>query len=181
MALQSARAIVAKDGIAGLSGRKVTARMGYTIGTLYQLFDGMDDLVERMNAETLSELYEYCAKGAEGDQVSEKLKAFGMLFVEFVRLHPNEWDAVMSYQYRDGHTSSEEYNHEIYRLFGLLKAATGHFYTEEERDKHSADMAVLWASLTGIFGVASSERQLGGLTLEQMLDQLIGIYLDARS
>ncbi|MDJ1017582.1 MAG: TetR/AcrR family transcriptional regulator [Paracoccaceae bacterium] len=181
MALESARAIVVKDGIFRLSGRKVTSRMGYTIGTLYQLFDSMDDLVERMNAETLSDLYDFCLEGAERDQVSEKLRAFGLLFTEFVNERPNEWDAVMTYQYRDGHKASEAYNTEIFRLFGLMKDATRHLYAEDDNARHSADMAVLWASLTGILGVARSERQVGGLSLDQMLDQLIRLYLDARS
>ena len=65
MALESARAIVVEEGISALSGRKVTARMGYSIGTLYQIFDGMDDLVERMNARTLEALYNQCEKLAK--------------------------------------------------------------------------------------------------------------------
>ena len=180
LALESARAIVVKGGIAALSARKVTKRMGYTIGTLYQHFDGMDDLVERMNAETLAALYEHCNKGATLEDVATQLKAFGILFIEFLKAHPNEWDAIMSYRYKDDHTTSEEYHREIVRLFGLLETATQQFYGEDEQEEHSTDMALLWASLTGIWGVANSERQVGG-TLEQMIDKLIRMYLDARS
>lgn len=180
LALESARAIVIKDGISDLSVRKVTARMGYTSGTLYQLFDGMDDLVERLNAATLAELYEFCSKGAEQDDVAAQLKALAILFIEFAKAHPNEWDAIMSYRYKDGHTTSEEYHREILRLFGLMETATQQYYGDDDQDEQAADMALLWASLTGIWGVANSERQVGG-TIEQMIDRLIRMYLSARS
>ena len=180
MALQSARKIVAKEGITALSGRKVTGKMGYTIGTLYQLFDDMDDLVERMNAETLAMLYGHCQSGADQDGVAQQLKALGVLFGEFVRAHPNEWDAVMSYRYKDDHTTSEEYHREILKLFGLMESATRQFYEKGEEEQHAADMAMLWASMMGILGIAFSERQVGG-SFEQMLEQLIDMYLKARS
>ena len=180
LALESARTIVKADGIAGLSARKVTHRMGYTIGTLYQHFDGMDGLVERMNADTLAALYDHCSTGAVPQDVALRLRAFGLRITEFVQTHPREWDAVMSYRYKKGHTGAEFYYHETSRLFGLLQAATGQFYSDDEREDQAADLAMLWASLTGIWGVASSERELGG-TLEQMIDRLIAMYLKARS
>lgn len=179
LALDSARKIVAKEGITALSGRKVTGQMGYTIGTLYQLFDDMDDLVEQMNAETLATLYTHCQSGADQDGVAQQLKVLGVLFGEFVRAHPNEWDAIMSYRYKDDHTTSEQYHREILKLFGLMEGATRQFYTKGEEDQHAADMAMLWASMMGILGIAFSERQVGG-SFDQMLEQLIDMYLKAR-
>ena len=180
MALDAARAIVVEKGISALSGRKVTARMGYSIGTLYQIFDGMDDLVERMNARTLAALYDQCAPSAEIETVADRLRAFGFSFVDFVNSHSNEWDAVMSYGYGRDHEFTDLYDREIRKLFGLMLEATKHLYHEDEKVDHTADMAVLWSSLTGILSVAASERQVGGLTLRQMLDRLIQMYLNAR-
>ena len=181
MALESARAIVVKNGVSALSGRKVTARMGYTVGTLYQLFENMDELVCTMNARTLRALYERCTESSQTGTVADRLRAFGMTFVTFVENHSNEWEAVMSYRYGERHVFTEEYEARIRELFDLMREATGQFYSEAERADHSADMAVLWASLTGILGVAVSERKVGGLTLEQMLDRLIQMYLSGRS
>ena len=181
MALESARAIVVEKGVSALSGRKVTARMGYTVGTLYQLFDSMDELVWTMNARTLGALYEKCVENSETGSVADRLRAFGMTFVTFVENHSNEWEAVMSYRYGERHVFTEEYEARIRELFGLMREATGQFYDASERAEHSADMAVLWASLTGILSVAVSERQVGGLTLEQMLDRLIQMYLSGRA
>lgn len=180
MALDAARQIVRKDGIQALSGRKVTGRIGYTIGTLYQLFDDMDHLVERMNAETLAALYDHCRVETEAATVATQLKTLAFRFIDFVKAHPNEWDAIMSYRYKDGHVSSDFYIYEIQRLFGLMATATAQFYTDETQEEQAADMALLWSSLTGIWGIASSERTVGG-TMEQMIDRLVEMYISARS
>lgn len=180
LALDSARNIVSEEGIDALSARKITARMGYTVGTLYQIFSDMDDLVERMNAGTLAALYEHCRQGMGRDETGAKLMALGVLFGEFVKEHPKEWDAVMSYRYKDGHTTSDDYQHEILRLFGLMKTATSQFYGTGAEEEHAADMAMLWASLTGIIGIANSERQVGG-SLEEMLERLVRMYLNSRA
>lgn len=180
LALKSARNIVVAQGITALSARKIAKHMGYTIGTLYQHFDGMDGLVERMNAETLGALYAHCEIGAQTGEVATQLKTLGLLFVDFMKAHPKEWDAIMAYRYKDDHSTSPEYQHEITRLFGLMEAATESFYGSDEREQQASDMALLWASLTGIWGVASSERQVGG-TFEQMVERLIEMYLLSRT
>ena len=90
LALDAARGIVVKDGITALSGRKIASEIGYTVGTLYQIFDDMDDLVERMNAETLAHLYDHCRQGEDRDDIGARLKAFGLLFMEFASGHPYE-------------------------------------------------------------------------------------------
>ena len=56
MALDAARAIVSETGLEGLTTRKVAKRIGYTVGTLYQLFNDADDLIEQMNTRTLAGL-----------------------------------------------------------------------------------------------------------------------------
>jgi hypothetical protein len=140
----------------------------------------MDGLVERMNAETLAMLFDHCESGADQDGVAQQLKALGVLFGEFVKAHPNEWDAVMSYRYKDGHVTSDFYHHEILKLFGLMENATRQFYPEGQAKQHADDMAMLWASMMGILGIASSERQVGG-SFEQMLELLIDMYLKARA
>lgn len=181
LALESARDIVRQNGLASLSGRKVTSKIGYTIGTLYQLFEDMDELVERMNTETLKALYLHCEKELSGGTVATKLKALARRFSEFVAAHPQEWNAVMSYRFKDTHAMSDEYNAEIQRLFGLMERATEPLYAQDQHEEQTLDMALLWTSLTGLLGVASSERELMGGTVEDMADRLIDMYLRSRS
>ena len=49
LALEAARSIVREKGVSALSTRKLADRIGYTSGTIYQVFQNRDDLVEQMN------------------------------------------------------------------------------------------------------------------------------------
>ena len=56
MILNAAQQIVINDGFAGLSARKIATDIGYTVGTLYIVFDNLDDIILHINARTLDEM-----------------------------------------------------------------------------------------------------------------------------
>ena len=57
MALSAAEQIVVEQGYEGLSARKVASAIGYTVGTLYLVFENIDDLILNINARTLDRLH----------------------------------------------------------------------------------------------------------------------------
>ena len=50
------REIVEYKGFSGLSARKVVREIGYTVGTLYNVFDNFTELVCHTNSNTLDDL-----------------------------------------------------------------------------------------------------------------------------
>jgi AcrR family transcriptional regulator len=53
LAIDSGREIVRADGAPALTARKVATQMGYTPGTLYNLFENIDGLACAINTQTL--------------------------------------------------------------------------------------------------------------------------------
>ena len=62
MALAAAREIAEKDGLRGLKARRISREIGYTVGTLYNVFSNLDDLIIHLNGTTLDALYVSCAQ-----------------------------------------------------------------------------------------------------------------------
>ena len=179
--LDSARRIVRADGIEALSARKLAAGIGYTVGTIYQHFGGMDDLVHRLNAETLQSLYEHCtevrAKGTPG----EKLKRLADAFIDFARQHEHEWEAVITYRYGPEHDWSPDYDAQVSRLLGLMEDATSSLYTDGEQKLQHKEMRLLWISLYGAFALDASGRLGKGTSLSEMIEMLVATYLAAKA
>jgi AcrR family transcriptional regulator len=59
MAVKAGLDIIEENGFSGLSTRKVASKIGYSVGTLYNVFENFDDLVFHINALTLKDLYYY--------------------------------------------------------------------------------------------------------------------------
>ena len=51
-----AKRIVENEGLSALQARRIAQEAGCSVGTIYNLYDGLDDLIIRVNAGTLDDL-----------------------------------------------------------------------------------------------------------------------------
>ena len=65
------RDIVIKEGFRELSARKIASKIGYTVGTLYNFYTNLDELILQINAKTLDDLYECLIKETANIKKSE--------------------------------------------------------------------------------------------------------------
>ena len=65
MALAAARDIVVADGLSGLTVRRVATAIGYSPGTLYNVFDDFYELVIHLNSRTLDAFYGHLLSASE--------------------------------------------------------------------------------------------------------------------
>ena len=56
MILSAARDIIERDGLPALSAREIARRIGYSAGTLYNIFSHLDDVRLTLQCEMLEEL-----------------------------------------------------------------------------------------------------------------------------
>ena len=65
--LDAAQAIIETNGLAGLSAREIARRIGYSPGTIYNMFQNLDDVVLHVEARVLDALDQrIAALGTEG-------------------------------------------------------------------------------------------------------------------
>src|SRR3954467_13554520 len=102
MALKAARKIVAKHGLRGLSTRRIAAAMGYAPGTLYQLFEDLDDLILHLNGTTLEALYAHCKEIEMQGEVEVVLDRLADCYLSFVGQNPGLWAAVVEHNLPNG-------------------------------------------------------------------------------
>ena len=92
MALDAALALLEKAGPSGLSARKVASDIGYTVGTLYLVFENFDDLVVQMNLRTLKKMrLQILAASRAASSPIERLKAIAAAYIAFARAHEHPW------------------------------------------------------------------------------------------
>ncbi len=177
MALDAARDIVARDGLRGLSTRGIAKEIGYTAGTLYQLFANLDDLIAQMNADTLEALLEACA-GVDTEGGAEvALQQLASRYIRFVGEHPKLWNAVFEHTLPDGRTLHARHIAAVTRLLGLAETALAPLFPPGMEDCRLHEARVIWASLYGIASLAVSGKLAQAETPEDMAESLATNYI----
>src|SRR3990167_3233224 len=83
--IQAATDIVERDGLAGLSAREIAKRIGYSPGTLYNVFENLDDLLLTIEARLLDTLAERLAKTDPAGAPDERLRRLAGAYFAFTQ------------------------------------------------------------------------------------------------
>lgn len=180
MAIKASRGIIAKHGFAALTARKVAAEIGYTAGTLYLVFDNLDDLIVNVNAITLDEMYEQLASTQLRCRKPENcILRLGHEYINFAVQHWHLWNAVFEHKMPDSEKPPEWFHKKVMKLYSLVEKqliALGMNQSEESRLATNA----LWSGVHGIciLGLNNKFEDNSESTVKKLVDLLINNYLN---
>ena len=177
MALAAAREISEKDGLRGLTARRIARRIGYSVGTLYNLFEDMDDLILHLNGSTLDALYEACAGERLEGEPEAALQALAQTYIRFTSDHLNLWNVVFDYRLPNDQQAPDWYHQKVRRLEGLVEGAVAPLFPPDQANERLHSARVLWASLYGICSVVNTGKVAIDEAVARMADSLVTNYL----
>ena len=180
MALDAAENIVVEQGFEGLSARKVAKAIGYTVGTLYLVFENIDDLILQINARTLDRLYADMAKtqGTARDG-RERMLQLGQVYIRFADEDPHRWSMIFEHRLAEGRELPEWYREKIARMFAIVEEALMPLAAGRPAREVAQAARVIWGGVHGICILAVGNRLgIAGVDSVQDLTQsLISNYL----
>ncbi|TAN47476.1 MAG: TetR/AcrR family transcriptional regulator [Rhodospirillales bacterium] len=154
LVLAEAQKIVESEGYKALTARRVAEAVGYSPGTLYNLFSNLDDLVVHLNARTLDLLDQSLAQvSLKGDPEADLL-ALAKAYLGFLDRHPRLWEQLFEYRLADDCELPVWYTDKIKGLLARVEAALAPLFRPQESQKRDVAVQVLWASLHGIGSLA---------------------------
>ncbi len=177
MALTKAMEIIEKEGLRGLAARKVAREIGYTIGTIYNLYDDLDDLILHMHGRTFDALHQALSELPMDGGPEDNLRALADGYIRFVTEHPKLWGAVFEHRLPEGREGPEWNEEKILHLLGLVERALEPLFKPgEEAERHHA-ARVLWSSLHGITSLDISGKLVATESVTKMAETLITNFL----
>lgn len=99
---------MAEAGFAHFSAREVAKRVGYSIGTLYNVFGSHDRLILAINTLTFRQWAEHLSdrlEAARGDRIRSLVEGY----FSFARDNPNLWMAIYDHRLPPGTVMPEEF------------------------------------------------------------------------
>ena len=177
MTLAAAREIAATEGLRGLTARRIAGRIGYSVGTLYNLFEDLDDLIVQLNVTTLDALHEACAAVPPQDDPEAALLALARAYIGFAGEHPRLWSLLFEHRLPEGRPLPDWYLDKVAQLLALVEAVIAPLFPPGREVERLHSARVLWSSLHGMCSVASAGKLAGTESLIAMADTLASNYV----
>ncbi len=149
MALTAAKSLIEVEGLAGVSARKLANQIGYTVGSLYMVFDNLDDLIMQVNIETLDELYQQLEQSVNNiDTPQASLLALAHAYIDYALANSNRWNAIFEHHLPDGQKTPEWFQQRVEQIFTLVEQYTEKIKTNKAQAVKAA--RALWCGVHGI-------------------------------
>jgi AcrR family transcriptional regulator len=179
MAMNAAREIVQQDGLRALTARSLATAIGYSPGTLYNLFQNLDELALHVNAATLDALHAAVAQDGRTGNPETDLNRMLDRYLAFLDANPALWCAIFDHQRPGDAALPDWYGERVQRLMRLVEEALAPIFAANETGERREAAAVLWSSLHGICTLAQDGRlaQVSARSVPQMARSLIANYL----
>ena len=180
LCLGAARRVIGRAGLRGLTARRVARDIGYSPGTLYNLFENLDELVIRVNAGTLDELRDHLAREVRSDRpAAANLIALARAYVEWTQDNANLWDAVLNHRMAAGRRLPDWYAAQVSDLFRLVEAALVPLLGEQAEAARRRAARALWSALHGISALGLTRRLdvVAAEPAEVLAEHLVATYL----
>ncbi|MCH2037085.1 MAG: TetR/AcrR family transcriptional regulator, partial [Rickettsiales bacterium] len=172
MIIQAAQELVVQHGYDELSARKISGKINYTVGTLYNVFYNLDDIILHVNALTLDKIYDYLNNESD-------ITSLAKGYLSFSRQYYNEWNMLFQHHLPQDQEIPEWYQERIDKPFLLciefLKRSAP--MSEAELVMHSR---IIWSSVHGICALyhANKLRAIKEDDPEEMVSRFITTYLN---
>ncbi len=177
--LDASTGLISEGGLASLSAREVARRIGYSPGTLYNVFENLDDLVLNIEGRMIDQL------SIELDQVpgtgspSERAMALGRAYLRFTSTNPKLWNLLFEHHLPPGREIPSWYQQKLDGLMKRVEDVVAPLMPDASPEDVKRSAHVLWAGVHGITSLATADK-LSVVTSQSavtLVDLLISTYL----
>jgi AcrR family transcriptional regulator len=159
--LQIAERLLEEEGLPGVQARRIAKEADCAVGTLYNVFNGLDGLIVAANTQTLrafGRVGEVAMRRAASRPFGEQLEALALAYLDFAIAHRRRWKAVFDHQMPDGEDVPAPYRIDQNRLFGMIELPLASIVADPAERASAARS--LFAAVHGIVALAL-DRKLG--------------------
>ena len=135
----AATELIERDGLAGLSAREIARRIGYSPGTLYNVFENLDALVLTIEARLLDRLAARLGELPHQETPEARVLALARAYLAFTHENPKLWNLLFEHHMPAGKAVPSWYQTKLDGLMTRIEEAvarpvcSGRVYTVSRR------------------------------------------------
>jgi AcrR family transcriptional regulator len=177
--LDAAQEIIESGGLSGLSAREIARRIGYSPGTIYNMFENLDDVVLNVEARVLDALDKRLAESLEVPEPQKRIQRLALTYLAFTNEKPKLWNLLFEHHLPAGTELPAWYQQKLEGLLVRVEEALKPLFPAGHDADRQRTARVLWAGVHGITSLATADK-LSIVTSEaaaNLVDDLVGTYL----
>jgi AcrR family transcriptional regulator len=175
----TATQIIRDDGLQSLSTREIAAKIGYSAGSIYNVFTNLDAVTTFVNANTLRALSEQLSGVKLSGDVLADARSLLYSAMEFQAEHPKLWVALVQHASRADFNPTDYFTVQLEAAFTTVELAIAPLFETQDEDRSRLAVRVIWASLQGMASVPANApiKVQGGETTASLSINLVENYL----
>lgn len=166
MVVAAAEELVEQGGLNQLRVRNIAVKIGYTVGSIYMVFENMNDLILHIKGRTLDTITEEMDR-LDCDNPVQALEDLAGIYVNYAAENLNLWSMVFEHRLPDNKEAPEWYQNKLdklYRKFEMQLSAINPTMTSMQK-KHTAI-----SFLGGVHGISvfMLTNPIGGINYKNL-------------
>lgn len=172
--------VLQQEPASSLSLRKVAKMVGYSPGTLINLFGSYAHLILAVNAHTLDDITERLStrlQSAQNLDEQQQLLQFAFEYHLFAQQHPHQWRVLFEHRLEDDMPQWQQ--DRINQLFDLIESRLMTLAPNSSADELHIASRSIWASVHGICMLELDDKLFSqnAISGQRMIESVINHYL----
>ncbi len=180
MILNAAKTIVEENGVDALKVRRIAMDMGYTVGTIYMLFDSLADVVLEVKGRILDDLADCLqAACAPVDDPEQAVLVAARTYLSFASQHYHLWSLLFDRQHQYKKELPDWYQQKVTALFANIERFFLQLTPSAGEREIQQGARALWSGVHGVceLSLTGALDAVGVSHIEQMLTLLVEDFL----
>jgi AcrR family transcriptional regulator len=177
--IDATTAIVQQNGLEGLSAREIAKRVGYSPGTLYNVFENLDDLLLIIEARLLDELADRLSNADSSGSPTDRLRLLVGTYFTFTQERPKLWNLLNEHRMPAGRSVPDWYQEKLDKLLTKLDEALVPLLKGSDAATRRRHARTIWASVHGMTSLSTADKlsHVTGHSGRSLVDDLVLNYL----
>lgn len=165
---------IQEDGLNGLRARDIAKDAGCSLGSLYNAYQDLDDLILNVNSRVLEMLQEHISSNVGEEQNAEEaLVNLAVNYMNFAYLHYNLWTSLFGHTMQDNAPIPDWYTEQTNATFLTLVAPLLKLRPELDEAQAFILVRTLFSAVHGIITINLQERFIS-IPKDMLEIQLVG-------
>jgi AcrR family transcriptional regulator len=178
--IDAAERTIAERGLAALKARDLAVEAGCAIGTIYNVFENLDELVLCVGSRTLAMLDAALAAvrskdpyGSTEEAIAD-LVGLALAYLDFAARHQVRWRALFEHRLSEAHSLPDWYVGQQQVLFAQVEGPTARLLPELDHERRCILSRTLFSAVHGVVSLGLEEK-LVSLPLPDLREQVAAI------